>query len=301
MGDNSTDDLTYEDYAVEDYAGGTDSSAYYNDDAAYNYDESSELTDIDYNPYDQSAQFTNSGTGTEAFDPVARRDEEENENLNEDVISSTPTQYWANPGRQSATENFVDDYEDVEDNFDGNDAEPKRAEQSDDNKQVDSQQANTELPATQEAEKEPDGPIKWKPGDEITLEILNQVWKECREIDQVRPMLDSANTAAMEALNTLGPNLMIRLNNYIDKTVDNKTDTIGCLLTLASKDNKRLVFTALSAVEAIFDQQWTQTTILATLPTVLKTAISTNPLKGILNGIFTIAVPLINKKLNSGE
>ena len=89
---------------------------------------------------------------------------------------------------------------------------------------------------------------------------------------------------------------MLKLNNYITKTTDSKQDTIGCLLDLASRTGKRLTYTAMSVVEAIFDQQWTQTTILATLPSVLKTAIATNPLKGILNAIFSVAVPVINAK-----
>ena len=300
MGNNSTDDLTYEDYAVEDYAGGTGTGY------GYDYEDSSELTDIDYQPNDESSQYTGTGTGTEAFDPVARNDDGENQGDSNDATSG-----YSRFGT-SVDEEYTDDYEEeIEDNFDGEEDdvedddeddeeddgdEDDETEQNEDGKETGNQRSNHKV-----KKKKSEGPIKWKPGDEINLVVLNEVWKECYGIDEIQPMMDAANNAVMEAINSLGPNLVLKLNNYITKTVNSHLDTIGCLLDLASRNTKRLTYLALSVFEAIFDQQWTQTTVLATLPTVLETAIKTNPLKKILNTIFTIAVPLINKKLNAGK
>ena len=295
MGNNSTDDLTYEDYAVEDYAGGTGTGY------GYDYEDSSELTDIDYQPNDESSQYTGTGTGTEAFDPVARNDDGENQGDSNDATSG-----YSRFGT-SVDEEYTDDYEEeIEDNFDGEEDDVEDDDEDGDEEEGDEIEQNQGGEETGDKQssnkvkkKKPDGPIKWKKGDEVTLPLLYQVWKECHSIEEVQPMIDSANKAVMEVISSLGPNLVLKLNNYITKTANNRLDTIGCLLDLASRKTKRLTYVALSVLEAIFDQQWTQTTILATLPTILETAIKTNPLKGILNAIFMVAVPLINKKLNA--
>lgn len=306
MGDNGTDnldqqsdDLSYADYAYEDYAGGTDSSYY--DDDEYNYEDSAEpdqLRDLDesneFNTFGGDDQYTKQfGNGGTNDDDAESIDDDES-------VPGSSVKYDSAP-----TEDFTDDFDEPEeDNFDGEEKQEKgkNQEQDADGQPIGTGDESGQITETEDdsrgkgKKKEPDGPIKWKKGDEITLELLNQIWKDCKDLEQVRPMAESANKAVVEAINSLGPNLMLKLNNYITKTTDSKQDTIGCLLDLASRTGKRLTYTAMSVVEAIFDQQWTQTTILATLPSVLKTAIATNPLKGILNAIFSVAVPVINAK-----
>ena len=195
------------------------------------------------------------------------------------------------------------DNETPQENFDGNDGkdeEEQEEENADGKEQGEGEQGNNGKQNTggkvAAAGKEPDGPIKWKKGDEITLDLLYQVWSECKFIEKIKSLVDAANKAIMEAINTTGPNLALRLNDYISKVVDKNKDTIDCLLDLAKKNGKRMVFVATSVVEAFFTQQWLQTGLLATLPKVLQGAIASNPLKGILNSIFTVAVPIINKK-----
>ena len=85
------------------------------------------------------------------------------------------------------------------------------------------------------------------------------------------------------------------IDNWIDKLSDSTTDTIGSLLDLANSQGRRMALLSVAAVKGIFDQQHMETFLLATLPNVLQTAISTNPVKAILNTILKISVPIINR------
>lgn len=154
-------------------------------------------------------------------------------------------------------------------------------------------------PTGKAAEKKEDdkynGAIKWKPGQPITFKLLDQVWGKCRQIQKVRPMVDALNQAVDSVLNTTGPNLMLKLNGYISKTADSDMDTIGCLLKLAKEPGRRTAYTAFSVIEALFDQQWLQPTLIAGMNEATLQSVLTIPqVRTMANIIFTIAVPMIN-------
>ena len=117
----------------------------------------------------------------------------------------------------------------------------------------------------------------------------------------MRPLVEAANKAVMVYINTSGPNLMLRLHNYVNKLSDSNIDTIGSLLKLVSSNGKRLLYTSLAVVEAMFDQQWQQVNLLSGLPAALAYAMVDPRVKGILNSIFTVAVPIINMKARKDE
>lgn len=298
MGENTTDDLQSREDALAEMLAAEDGGF------GYSVNSSNPLTDIDLQPDDSSSQFTDSGTGTQDYtDQFGDNEDDENETEQSNKGSK-------NSGEDD--DNYNDDYdEETPDNFDGGVEEEKEeatengAEDNDNNeldengigeekKDIDGKK--TEIKGQKKGKF--DGPIKWKPGDKITLSLLSQVWNECRGIKKLRSLMDAANKGVEAVINTMGPNLMIRLNNYISKTTDNDIDTIGSLLELVSKNGKRLTYTALSAIEALVDQQWTQTILLASLPSAFNAAILEPRVKAILNAIFTIAVPLINAKSN---
>lgn len=305
MGDQGTDNLQeLEDSLAESYAaedGGTGLS-YYND-SGYDYDASSSLTDIDYQPsYNESLQFTSNGVGADDYNPVVQ-----NEASNEDVESSQ-NEMSSMTGGGYGNDTFEDDYDDEEDDdFDGDDESEDSDDASEDEEydedseyDVESETDEQESSHSQKnhAKKNHDkynGAVKWKPGQPITVELLDQIWGKCRKIDKVRPMTDALNEAVEGALNSSGPNLMLRLNQYISKINDSSIDTVGCLLKLAKENGRRLTLTAVSAVEAIFDQQWLQTVLIASFnKSTLQSLFAMPPIKGIANKIFTVAVPIIN-------
>ncbi len=302
MGEDFTDDFdeqaidepdtAWEDEYAQDGGFGQDIGYHYESDVD-DVDEQAEKT------RDDSSSFTKFGDDNAYSVTGNDNDEAPTQNDDDDDEQMMPSRASYRPDDDDAED------DDESDDFDGEyDAESEEDEEGDEDEDDDDEEetapANAAMQmagAAASMQQDYDGAIKWQPGDEITLELLNQIWKECREIDQVRPMMDSANSAVMQAISSLGPNLMLRLNKYVSQMNGGDTDTIGSLLELASKNGKRLTFTALSVVEAIFDQQWTQTTIIAGLPKMLQAAIKTEPLHGILNKIFTVAVPLINQKL----
>jgi|GEM_PF-6847555 len=311
MGEDSTDDLLErenslaetmaEQEAVEAGGLGASGMSYY-DDGGYNYDESSELTDIDYNPYDDSKAFTESGDGTDAYaKQFGQDDDDEQADVVQDDEPMGSMMRWGQP----AAETYTDDYDEEESDDYDSDEEDEDDENDDDDEDDDEessdaigeQQDGTQDGARKAKSKKADydGAIKWKPGDAITIALLGQVWSKCRKIEKVRPYIDQANEAIKGVLNEMGPNLMLRLNNWIDKLSDSAADTIGSLVDLASKTGRRMTLLSIAAVKGIFDQQHMETFLLATLPTILQTAISTNPVKAILDLILKISVPIINR------
>ena len=198
MGDNGTDNLdqqadnlSYADYAYEDYAGGTDSSYY--DDDEYNYEDSTEpdqLRDIDesneFNTFGGDDQYTKQFGNGGGDDDV--------ESIDDDESVPGSVKYDSAP-----TEDFTDDFEEPEeDNFDGEDEQEdgKNQKQNTDSQSIGTGDESGQITETEDdgrgkgKKKEPDGPIKWKKGDEITLELLNQIWKDCKDLEQVRPMAE---------------------------------------------------------------------------------------------------------------
>ena len=259
-------------------------------------------------PYDSSAQFTNYNGG-DAFDMTGNHEANEvgtNDGEDDDEANEADNDF---DGDDGDFDNDAKDFDGDEEDNDGNDDSDEDEEDDDDEENDDGnegdepeQNQSKEKADNQQSnkvkKKGSDGPIKWKKGDKITLELLYQVWNECKFIEKIKSLVDAANKAVMEAINTIGPNLALRLNDYISKITDKTKDTIDCLLDLSKNAIKRMLFTAVSSVEALFDQQWIQPTIIVGLPGILKTAIETNPLKSILNAIFAITVPILNKRAN---
>ena len=319
MGDNNTDDFdngyatlmgdnnagnfddgmdSYEESLVEEggYGREVDSES-----SSYSAEDSKEATDIDEQDEDYNNSLALNKFGDDDDYAVTKNQDDEEQGLAHYDQLGDPRN-----SQTGAIEDFVDDFEDEEDtDFDGDFEDEDSEEEDEDEDEIgspddwwadDEGDESSDNSGKKTKAKDYQGVINWKPGDDITLALLSQVWKECRGISQVRPMMDSANTAVMQVLNSTGPSLVMRLNNYINKFVDSSSDTIGSLLDLASKQNKRLTFTALSVVASIYTQQVPETVVLATLPTALQAAVRTNPLKKMLNDMFKIAVPLINRK-----
>lgn len=261
------------------------------------------LTDLDERPsdsFDESKNFTESGMDTDSWSVTGNNNDGTDEN---DVgVESNGT----GGSRVIESENFDGGEGEVEqENYDGEEDEESEDDEDEEssNEYEDNDLLDGESGKDEDGEnnieakkrKDYDGVIKWKPGDKITIELLGQIWDQCRLIDKIRSLIDAANKAVSQALNTLGPNLMLRLNEFVNKMTDATKDTISSLLDLASRTGKRMVYLTASTVEAVFDQQWTQTAAIATLPTMFKTAIETDPVKSILNRIFKVAVPIINR------
>ncbi len=286
------EDALAEEYAAED--GGTGLSFY--DESGYDYDASSPLTDVDYQSgTDESSQFTSNGTGSEAYDPV-NRDNDDNEDGNKQGI-------WGDVNRwnSAAPQHTNQDNEDAEDDYDDEQgsggADDDDEDEDDDEDDEDEEQVVGVAQGQAGNKDEYDGAIQWRPGQPITVKLLDQIWGKCRNIKQVRPLVDTLNQMVEAELNLTGPNMMLRLNKYIEKTMDNELDTVGCLLRLAKQNGKRMVYTALSVVEAIFDQQWTQTALLASFNEATLQGIFNIPqVKTVATSILTIAVPKINKQ-----
>ncbi|MBO4726392.1 MAG: hypothetical protein J5598_02195 [Clostridia bacterium] len=333
MGDEYTDDFVAEENddlnttygasviedAIDDGGFGAKGMSY--------YDGGNELTDLDEQDEsrDESSEFNNFGdenqfsvTGDENDDIIPQEQDDDQDDMMGTAMSmhrpvvDTNTDDWEDESEEYNDEEDKDEYDDYANegqaindlknlkhgsvitvggkkhrvyNQGGyswlEELEPQDNEQDDDKKK--------------EKQNNYNGAIKWKPGDEITIPLLNQIWVKCRLIEKVRPYVDRANEAIKSVLNEMGPNLMLRLNNWIDKLSDNAADTIGSLLDLVKSTGRRMALLSIAAIKGIFDQQHMETFLLATLPNILQTAISTNPVKAILNIILRISVPIINR------
>lgn len=345
MGEDSTnnlqeqEDLLAEEYAAED--GGTGLSYYSNED--YDYEDSSPLTDVDYQPNDESSQFTSNYTGAEDFDPI-NRDDEDDDDQNAGGNFSDDLSRWVRTGRTVTDSDDEDDDDEEEDDEEDDESWDEdsgdiggvvtypdyNAMTEQKNRLMDgtivkipftdkfspsgtfrvsrskgsiniAKIADDNAEPTGRAAQKTDaqkynGAIKWRPGQPITFKLLDQCWDKCRKIDKLHPQIEALNQAVETALNTTGPNLMLRLNKYIARTSNQDLDTVSCLIQLAKANGRRLTFTALSVLEAFFDQQWTQTYLLASLNEVSVTAIMQMPqVKAIIDPIFAVAVPIINQ------
>ncbi len=312
MGDEIIDqDESYEGTIADEGGYGREESQ------LYDYDDSAELTDVD-EQFDDSKDYTDSGTGVEDFSVTDNKKDDE-ENNGENSAGQTRANDNFDGGNESFNNsdgdfNGEDDSEPNDDDIDNGDrTDSGQGQEQTDNaggqsggKQQDDKSNDKQQEAQAEGKsqkKDYDGYIKWKPGQPITLALLNQVWQECRKIDKLKPMTDAANNAVTQALNTTGSNLTLRLKNYLDKLNDNDTDMIGSLLSMASSDGKRYTYTAFSVAKAFITQEWTEPLLIATLPSAMQAAITAEPtVKSALTAILTVAVPIINlKKRKEGK
>ena len=286
------EDALAEEYASED--GGTGLS-FYNEDG-YDYNASSPLTDVDYQSgTDESSAYTSNNIGADDYDPLksSRNQDGASAESAEDADGSSlagELSRWKQPAQRLNNDDDDDEDDEAENDVDEDEDDDDEDEDDDD------EQGEGVVQSSAKKKNDYDGAIKWKPGQPITVKLLDQVWGKCRNIKKVRPLVDTLNQAVDTALNTTGPNLTLRLHRYIEKTNDDEMDTVGCLLKLAKQNGKRMTYTAISAVEAIFDQQWTQTALLASMNEATLQAILMVPqVKAVATTIFTIAVPMINK------
>lgn len=307
VGEDSIDDLQErEDALAEEYAaeeGGTGLSYYDEDSLGYNYN-SSPLTDVDYQPgTNNSSQYTENYTGVENYHPVDRDDEEDEEQTDdydggyEDYEDDDEDEEYDEGEQDEDGQEDVEDQNKKQKEENGeSDKEDNEETQNEEVKQEDDAKSGKQK--RRKAKEDPyQGVINWHPGDPITIQFLAKTWKECLGISQLKPFMDAANAAVTQALNTTGPNLMLLANKYVDKLADNGTDMIGSLLKLSSKNFRRLFLISIGFWKSfLFDQQWMELWLLGTLPTALKAAINVPVVAKLLNTIFTVGVPLINKK-----
>ena len=151
--------------------------------------------------------------------------------------------------------------------------------------------------AQQQAEDDKyNGAIKWRPGQPITVKLLEKVWQKCKKIEKVRPMCEGLNQAVENALCTTGARLTLRAYMYTEKAKDQTLDAVDCMLKLVRSTGLKLRKITASVAEALlFTQDWEQVFAIATFnePT-MNALLALPPVKAVAVPIFTIAVPLIN-------
>ncbi len=314
MGENGTDDLSYEDYVAEDYEGGT---GYSYDDPLYDIDEQPEPNSqlSGGNSQDDAInQILNNGNGADAFDMV-NRDNDQNDN--DDVGGGE----YGKGGSTVGDDDFDSGEEEEEpDNFDGEDDaddsdDDDEDEEDDDDDEVDgaedqgdeqgdgeSTDGNNQGKKGKKHQEKKEKFIKWKKGNPITLPLLQLVWKglEMMKFDgggEVNDLIAAANAEVIEMINfrIQGPGIMFILNRMRNVIKNPKLDAMGSLLELSNNFLRRLKYTAVAGTISLFSQQWQEARVIYKLRDELADVIMTNPLKRTLNDIFKTVVPLINK------
>lgn len=300
MGEEGTDNLQeLEDSLAEEYAaedGGTGLS-YYNENG-YDYDASSPLTDIDYQGPNESDAYTANNTGAEAYDPVRRDDDDEDAvrggGMDDDDYDGSYPSYHKqrddnngdSRGRErDADEEYVDeDNKDNDESGDADNANPNRF--------------SARQNATQRQQDDGyNGAIKWRPGQPITVELLDQVWGKCKKIKQVRPMCETLNKAVESVV--LPPSdvdLTLRAFVLKQKNTNPDMDTIDALLKLTQSFFSKLKCLVAGVAEGFAIHNWRQLPkIVAFDRMAFQFVLGTAPVGPIAQQIFTVAVPLINQ------
>ncbi|MBR4418635.1 MAG: hypothetical protein IKT33_01375 [Clostridia bacterium] len=257
------------------------------------------LTDTDYQ---QGNEFTNYNGG----DDYAIDTSDDNDSPDEDNEFDDGYDDEDNDSYDDEDDYDEDDYDDEEDDEEDEEDDEEAEEDGAGGHGLKSaiKEKGSELVndvrqglAAAKGEKDPfDGFIKWRPGNPITLPLLIQVWREAVNINAIKPLIKTADTAVEQALNTIGPNLVIRLAVYLKKWGDPEAGYISGVLSIVEKFSHKLLYTSLATVEAIFDQQWTQVCVIAGLSPALEAALQVTPVKKIMTAIFMVAVPIINLK-----
>lgn len=140
--------------------------------------------------------------------------------------------------------------------------------------------------------------INWKPGDRITLDLLNQVWFECHKIKKAEPLIDAANDAIKTAIQSIstGSNIVLYIKAYDQFRQwagQPRSDFIGTMLQMASRFGIRTTFATVSTVQAFFTQTWLDPLVISTLPATVEAALGVFPIKTILDKLFSIVVPIL--------
>ena len=286
----------------------------------YDYETSPELTDADYQPNNSfSDDFTNYG-GADPYasqfgqdDEAAEDEDDENDNASHDEDYGDEQEdwdgdddeiaYWEGDDDEDWSDKEDDEAGRKEDDKDGNGQDKTDREQTKPLTRQEKREAQKKEKQAQARKQEQSSmrhgyynnlKVKWIKGDPVNLQTLSYVWGQCRKINQVRPLMDEVNRALDGALLESGPNLMIKFNKYLHTINTQEDDMMGSLLDLANSGGKRLALTTGAVVEAIFDQQWLQPVMMATVPATLSGIIASQPMQSILQKLFEKAVPIIN-------
>ncbi len=318
MGEDSTDNLQErEDELAERYAaedGGTGLSYYDDDNYGYNYQDSNPLTDIDYQqPNDESSPFTGGYTGEDDYDPVNREDDEESGEQDEDDGYSG-YDYNEDDDEDYDEEGDVDDDNGNDDYGEGGGKDKTEKKDSSKKEKDDgedlskSKKVKKEKITHEEAERRREKKFAkllgvkfiWHEGEEITVETLQQYWSVFhRHVPDLKEYMDQADKIVEESLNSLscGPNLMINANRFLTAMGDStNAGMIQSLLNMIARPGITLVFGAWAAVEALFDQQWTQVALIFGLKAGLRFVLKIGFVQGVMDYIFTKGMEKLKNK-----
>lgn len=331
MGEDSTDNLQErEDELAERYAaedGGTGLSYYDDDNYGYNYQDSNPLTDIDYQqPNDESSAFTGGYTGEDDYDPVNREDDEESDDEDfdgdDEDFDGDGGNFDGNDEEDEDNDNVENEDEDSDvDDDNGNDdygeggGKNKREKKDRSKKEKDdgedlskSKKVKKEKITHEEAERRREKKFAkllgvkfiWHEGEEITVETLQQYWSVFhKHVPDLKEYMDQADKIVEESLNSLscGPNLMINANRFLTAMGDStNAGMIQSLLNMIARPGITLVFGAWAAVEALFDQQWTQVALIFGLKAGLRSVLKIGFVQGVMDYIFTKGMEKLKNK-----
>lgn len=262
----------------------------------YDYEASPELTDADYQP---NNNFSDDFTNYAGADPYSSQFGQNNEADEDDETK---------PDADEDVDTIEDWDDEGDDDDDGEAEEQWRRERqdadqdSDEDYKLKTTKVKKEKDAygrdvTVEYSKQKRPQVKWQEGDPINTVVLNNVWKKCKRIKSVVPMMQAANAAVDQMLLASGSTLVLKLARYVNtvKDANESADTIGTMLDIiASNMNKSLLYTTVAVVEAIGDQQWMQPLMILGMQEILDSFLAMAPLKQIMEKLFKVAVPFIN-------
>lgn len=307
--------------------GGTGQVASFDDSYGYNYEDSSELTDVDEQPeYGDSKDFIDirdddySVTGnddeeddSENFDGDGGDfdgDDDDDDDDDEDDDSDDDDEENDDDEEDAEDEDKKKDGEEDEDGNgkdengenDGNNQDKDNDSNNGKKKKIKKKQSRAEKKAEEDALLAKKLGVKklWKKGEPITIETLRTYWGIFREhaSSQIRGYMQKADDVVKQALNTLtqGPNLTLRLNEFITKIGDNTAGAIDSLLKLIQSPGLLKVYMTVSFVQFLFSFQAMELFLLACLSTMFSVILNWDIVQAILRLIFTKAMDFLKKK-----
>ena len=337
VGEDETEELEnraekfYEDTLAEE--GGTGQLADYDDESyGYDYNDSNELTDVDSQPgYDDSLPFNEFETnddfdmfddgdegGEDNFDGEDGGDFDGDEDDKDSQIGDTLrfSDPWGNDNDDEDEDNNSEDEDD--------DHESGKAGKWEDDKEQDSDKKDQKKEsfidkaynyvyrkeiAREKARKEQKEKEKklakmlgvqkvWEEGDPITVETLSIYWSVFRKhVAEVQEFMNQADALVEQALQSMGPNMILKLNKYIESL--GNTDKVGMvdsLLKLVAKPGVLLTYGVMAVCEAFVDQQWSQVGLIFGLKIGLNAALKNAFVEAIMQKIFSVGIKKIREK-----
>ena len=317
VGEDETEELEnraekfYEDTLAEE--GGTGQLADYDDESyGYDYNDSNELTDVDSQPgYDDSSAFNKFG-GNSDFDMFDRDSEDEDDEENFDGDDSDDGDFDGDEDDKGSqigdTLRFSDprdnDDDDEGDDNDDNDEENDEDDE-DDEDDPNEKKVNTQKKVANEVDPKQLAKFMgvkrvWKEGEPVTVEILSTHWPVFqKDLNEVRTLMNQADVMVEQVISSTGPNLMLKLNSFVTRLGDSSASTISCLLKLIARPGLTLAYGGASVIEALFDQQWSQVTLIFGLKVELEAALKDSNMQALLKKIFSKALKIYKKRLKA--